>query len=83
MLFCYNPIPYEACVTPTGLDVSQAVLSNQTGETGFAISTQSTNHIVLTRAPSMIIWVGSASTYTFNGIVNPTDMSQAFSDSPA
>lgn len=79
MLFCYNPIPYEACVTPTGLDVSGATLSNQTGETGFAISTHSTNHIVLTRPPTMISGPGSASSYTFTGITNPSDMSQAFS----
>lgn len=79
MLFCYNPIPYEPCVTPTGLDVSHATLSNQTGETGFAISSQTTNHIVLTRAPSMITGVGSAASYTFSDIVNPTDATQAFS----
>lgn len=79
LLFCYNPIPYEPCVTPAGLDVSNAVLSQQTGETGFSISTQSTNHIVLTRSPTMIAGPGSASSYTFENIVNPTDISQAFS----
>lgn len=79
LLFCYNPIPYEPCVTPAGLDVSSAVLSSQTGETGFAISAQSTNHIVLSRTPTMISGPTAASTYTFDGIVNPTDTSQAFS----
>lgn len=79
MLFCYNPIPYEPCVTPTGLDVSQAVLSSQTGETGYTIGSQSSNHIVLTRAPSMITSVGAMSTYTLQGVSNPTDTSQAFS----
>ena len=49
LLFCYNPIPYEPCVTPVGLDVSAATLVDQSGETGFAISSQSTNHLVLTQ----------------------------------
>jgi len=79
LLFCYNPIPYEACVVPTGLDVSQAVLSSQSGETGYTISTQTANHIVLTRTPSTIITGGSAASYTLSGIVNPTDTTQAFS----
>lgn len=78
LLFCYNPIPYEPCVTPAGLDVSGATLVAQSGETGFAISSQSTNHIVLTRPPSMIV-SGAPSSYKFDGIVNPTDTSQAFS----
>ena len=78
LLFCYNPIPYEPCVTPVGLDVSAATLVDQSGETGFAISSQSTNHLVLTRSPSMIV-SGVSSSYKFDGIVNPTDTSQAFS----
>lgn len=79
MLFCMSPIPYEPCVTPPGLDVSRAVLENQTGETGFAISQKSQNHIVLSRTPAMIAMSGSKSAYTFNNIVNPTDQSKAFS----
>lgn len=78
MLFCESPIPYEPCVTPPGLDVSHAVLDNQTGETGFSIHTRTTNHIVLTRAPSMIASTDLAS-YTLAGIVNPTNESKAFS----
>ncbi|HEY0965348.1 MAG TPA: hypothetical protein VGE13_02610 [Candidatus Saccharimonadales bacterium] len=77
MLFCSDPIPYHPCVAPTGLDVSQAVLSNQSGETGFSIGAQSTNHIVLTRPPTLIAGVGAS--YSFDNIKNPTDTSQAFS----
>lgn len=77
MLFCIDPIPYHDCVTPPGLDVSGAVLSAQTGETGFSILSQTTNRIVLTRLPSMIS--GGASAYTFDNVVNPTDVSQSFS----
>lgn len=77
MLFCVDPIPYHACVTPPGLDASNATLSNQTGETGYSILSKSTNHIVLTRLPSMMTSGGSS--YTFDNIVNPTDTEQAFS----
>jgi hypothetical protein len=77
MLFCNDPIPYHPCVTPTGLNVSNAVLSHQSGDTGFSILSKSTNHIVLSRLPNMIS--GDPSSYTFDNIVNPSDTSQAFS----
>lgn len=78
MLFCVSPIPYEACETPEGLDVSGAELSAQVGEVGYSILSQSANHIILTRSqpaiPSSV-----PSSYTFDNIKNPTDTSQAFS----
>jgi len=77
MLFCDDPIPYRPCVKPAGLDVSDATLTGQSGETGFTISNKSSNRIVLTRAPSMI---GSGnSTYRLSGIKNPTDTNKSFS----
>lgn len=79
MLFCIDPIPYMPCVTPPGLDVSHAVLSSQSGETGFTILSKNTNHIVLSRLPSVITAGGSTSSYKFDNIVNPTDVDQAFS----
>jgi hypothetical protein len=79
MLFCISPIPYEPCVTPPGLDVSNAVLSDQTGETGFTILDKSTNHILLSRPSSMIAGAGSKSSYTFDNIVNPTTSTPSFS----
>ena len=78
LLFCNNPIPYEVCVPPAGLNVANATLSNQTGETGYAISTKTPNHIVLSRY-SNAIPTTALSSYTFSGITNPTDTSQAFS----
>ncbi|MDB5160546.1 MAG: hypothetical protein JWO99_809 [Candidatus Saccharibacteria bacterium] len=78
MLFCIDPIPYMPCVTPPGLDVSNAALTAQTGETGFAILNKSPNHIILTRLPSMIMG-GSASSYKLDNIVNPSQANQAFS----
>jgi hypothetical protein len=77
MLFCDDPIPYNPCVTPEGLDVSGAVLSNQSGETGFSIGTKTSNHIVLTRTPTPIF--SNSSSYTFDNIVNPSKTDQAFS----
>lgn len=79
MLFCVSPIPYDPCVKPAGLDVSDAVLSAQTGETGFTISQITDNHIVLSRAPVMIAGTGSKSSYTFDNIINPTDQTKSFS----
>lgn len=78
MLFCIDPIPYHPCVTPPGLDVSGATLTSQTGEVGFTILAQNTNHITLTRTPTMIS-PGDLSSYTFENIVNPTDVTTSFS----
>lgn len=77
MLFCNDPIPYHECVAPTGLDVSQAALSNQTGETGYSIQSKTANRIVLTRPPATASSV-TTSSYTFDNIVNPTDTSESF-----
>ncbi len=82
MLFCESPIPYDPCVTPAGLDVSGATLTDQTGETGFSIGGINQNHIVLTRTPTMIDTSGpggSASKYVFENIKNPSDSSKSFS----
>lgn len=78
MLFCIDPIPHHECVTPLGLDVSDAVLSSQSGETGFVMDALAPNHIVLSRAPSMISSAGISS-YVFDNIVNPLDTGQSFS----
>ncbi|MCA9334822.1 hypothetical protein KC953_01625 [Candidatus Saccharibacteria bacterium] len=78
MLVCYDPIPYMPCVTPTGFDMSHATLSDQSGEGGFGITTQTTNHIILSRPPSMPVASGLSS-YTLSGVVNPTDNGQSFS----
>lgn len=79
MLFCIDPIPYHPCVTPPGLDVSNAQLTDQVGQTGYSISAQSQNHIVLSRVPSMTTPSITPSSYTFDNIINPNDTSQSFS----
>lgn len=78
MRFCIDPIPYMPCVTPPGLDVSNAVLSSQTGETGFSIGSKTSNHIILSRLPSMIS-AGGPSSYKLSNIKNPTDVNQSYS----
>lgn len=77
LLFCNDPIPYHACVAPAGLNVASAILEEQLGEVGYSISSRSSNHLVLSRAPGMI--TSGTSSYTFSNIVNPTDESEAFS----
>jgi hypothetical protein len=78
MLFCMSPIPYEACVPPPGLNVSGAVLSDQQGESGYSISTKTTNHIILSRASNSLPTT-ALSSYNFENIKNPTASAQAFS----
>lgn len=76
--FCDNPIPSMACNVPVGLDVSNATLAAQSGETGFAIDAgqHTQNLIVLTRTPSM---TGNAlSSYRFDNMRNPDGTHQDF-----
>lgn len=77
LLFCIDPIPYLPCDVPAGLDVSGAVLANQTGETGFDLDVRSANHLVLTR-PTPAVVGNDLSTYTLTGIKNPTYMEHSF-----
>ena len=77
LLFCNDPIPYHTCVTPTGMNVADAELSDQSGEVGFSISRRSTNRLVLSRDSHLP--TDHKSIYTFDNILNPTDTSQAFS----
>ena len=81
LLFCEDPIPYMPCVTPPGLDVSNAYLSSQTGETGFSIDpgTHTNNHIILTRNPAEVPNPSTMSSYKLDGIVNPANTEKSFS----
>lgn len=77
LLFCIDPIPYEPCVPPAGLDVSHAVLSSQSGESGYTITTQTANHLVLSRTPSVVV-PNVQSSYVLSGVVNPTYIVHSF-----
>lgn len=79
MLFCMDPIPHHACVPPPGLDVSNATLTDQSGETGYSISSRSTNHLVLSRTPAMVTPSATPSSYKLDNIRNPSSVDEAFS----
>lgn len=71
--YCSNsPNIHLVCNSPVGMDASGAVLSDQSGNTGFSIDTvdSNANTIVITRpaiAPALI-----KSIYTFTNITNPS-----------
>lgn len=74
--YCTDPIDTISCLNPNGSDVSGAVLSAQSGETGFAIVSSGTNQITLGRTPST---TGSGqNSYTFDNVINPSDIGPFF-----
>lgn len=77
LLFCDDPIPYSPCNIPDGLDVSNSALADQIGETGFILSQQSVNRLVLTRPTQPVSQIKA--TYTLENIVNPISTDYAFS----
>lgn len=77
--FCIDPIPYHPCVTPPGMDVSSAELSEQFGEQGFSILSQTANRIILTRTPTLVNPSTTISSYKFENIINPGNMTKSFS----
>lgn len=76
LLFCTDPIPYHACVTPPGMDVASANLTDQYAEAGFSISERSTNRLVLSRTAN--VPGDERASYTIDNIVNPVDTERAF-----
>ena len=75
---CSNdPFPGRPCTVPVGLNVSSAVLSAQSGPSGFVIKPGATsNHLVLTRVPA-VAPAGPAS-YTFQQVTNPSSPGSYF-----
>lgn len=77
--YCSNsPVITTPCVAPTGLDVSAAVISSQTGETGFSVDAATTaNNLILTRAPAANVAIPVS--YVFSNVINQsTPNSTAF-----
>jgi hypothetical protein len=69
MMFCDTPFPTLPCNAPPGLDVSGGTLASQVGESGFTITQQTTNSMVLSRFPQ---FTGpGTSVYRFDNMVNP------------
>lgn len=68
--YCDTPLFEDVCNAPSGLDASGAVLSSQSGETGFSIHPNTvSNRIVITHTPS-VTNIGTVM-YDFSNIVNP------------
>jgi len=77
--FCDNsPLFGETCNAPPGFDISNATLSDQTGETGFTIDAINTtnNVLVLTRVPSAAS-AGPVS-YTLDDVVNASSLGSSY-----
>lgn len=74
--FCDNAVPSAPCNVPVGLDVSNATLSSQSGETGFTVLSQSTNEILLGRIASATSTIYAS--YRFDNIVNPSGENKDF-----
>ncbi|HVW23227.1 MAG TPA: hypothetical protein VHB51_01960 [Candidatus Saccharimonadales bacterium] len=69
--FCSNdPLLTSPCTLPTGLDLSQAVISQQSGPGDFSIDPSSTaTDVLLTRTPSAV--APQAVSVEFNNVTNP------------
>jgi hypothetical protein len=71
--YCSNAALFSLpCNTPAGLNVNNAVLSEQTGNTGFSVDSNDTNSSTLVISRASINAQETPSTYTFNDITNPS-----------
>jgi hypothetical protein len=70
--FCANsPLQGDTCTVPAGLDVSNATILAQSGQTGFTVSGSSTaNNLILTRPPAAA-GIGIVR-YELGNITNPS-----------
>jgi len=73
--YCTNPYANLSCDAPDGIDVSGATLTNQVGETGFTILSQTTSQIILTRTP-FVVNPALDNLYEFSNVINPTTAGQ-------
>lgn len=72
-----SPLFDYTCTAPAGLDLSSAVLSSQSGETGFSIHPSSTSSYLILTRPSSVAIPGIA-TYDFSNITNPSVVATTF-----
>lgn len=69
--FCSNsPIFPDPCTAPAGMTLAGAVLTGQTGQTGFSLSPSANPNTLLLSRPAAPSTVGPVS-YTFTGAINP------------
>lgn len=74
--YCTNsPLPSQPCTPPAGLNVNSAVISSQTGETGFSVHANTTaNRMVLSRVAS-VVTPGQVQ-YVLSNVNNPSTNNQ-------
>ncbi|HSX47484.1 MAG TPA: hypothetical protein VLF63_01795 [Patescibacteria group bacterium] len=71
LLFCSNtPIQGDICDIPSGFDVTNAQLTNQSGITDFTLFVNATNSVILSRPPSTITAPLIVS-FTLHNVTNP------------
>ena len=76
--FCAeSPLIGQPCTLPTGMDISAAVLSSQTGPNDFSISATNATTIVLSR-PSPSSYGPATLSFTLSGITNPSSAGAYF-----
>jgi hypothetical protein len=68
--YCTSPLLEIACTAPTGMDASNANLSQQSGEIGYTILDRQAGSITLSRTAS--IPTSNPSAYIFDNVINPT-----------
>ena len=70
--FCSNStFPSDVCDVPTGMDLSSAGFNQEAGISGFTISSQTSNEIIITRPPAPITAVNA--NVIFTNITNPAN----------
>jgi len=75
--FLYCTTAGGTCTTPTGLVTTSATLSSQTGATGFSIVNSTNGDPYITRTAASIS-SGTALTYQFSSVTNPTATNTSF-----
>lgn len=75
--YCTNSPVYNApCSAPAGLDLTNVVLSAQTGNTGFSIDTTDSTSNTLIISRTAVPASAVASSYTLDNITNPSTPNQ-------
>lgn len=72
--FCDNtPLEEVPCTAPVGFDATNVVLVNQSGITGFVISTSSTANVLILSRPPAVVTAGTNTDHAFSNIINPAN----------
>jgi hypothetical protein len=73
ILFCSNdPVQYDPCTAPVGLDVTNAQLISQSGIYDFSLSILASNSILLSRPAPTLITPPLSVTIVLHNVINPS-----------